>query len=1036
MKEETMPVDDAQSKPLDVEAVRQRLTEAKGPRYWRSLSELAGTPEFEELVHREFPRHASEWPEGFSRRGFLELSAASLALAGLTACTRQPEESIVPYVKQPEDIVPGKPLYYATAHEVGGYAQGLLVESHMGRPTKVEGNPEHPASLGATDAFSQAAILGLYDPDRSQVATKLGRVATWSQFVDELKARLPALTALGGEGLAVLTGTVTSPTLGAQLQALGQKLPQARWHQYEPAGPHSARAAAREAFGSPVHTRYDFSQADVIVALDADFLTQGPGAVRAAREFGRRRKAARSGQAAAMNRLYCVESSPTVSAAQADHRLALPPEGVAAFAAALAAEVGVGGAAGATADANIATWAKAVGDDLKAHRSRGAVIAGECAPPAVHVLAHAINEALGNFGTAVILTEPVEAQPEDQLASIAALTEAMKAGKVDTLLILGGNPVYDAPAELGFAAALGKVGFRVHLSLYDDETSAYCQWHLAGAHAFEAWGDSRSLDGTVTLIQPLIAPLYGGKTSYDVLALFGDTTDASAFESVRAHWQKTLPANGAFEAAWRRAVHDGFLAESTAPAATGIVSVAAVAKAAATAREARPGHVGMTLLFRPDPTIFDGRFANNGWLQELPKPLTRLTWDNALMLSPRDAATLGVKSEELVEMQAGGLTLAVPAWVLPGHADGCATLHLGYGRSRAGRVGSGCGVDAYPLRTSAEPWARHGVTVRKADGKAVLASTQEHFDIEQQSEEAAHRHLVRHGSLADFAADPAFAQHMGHGAPGPDKSLYPPHPYTGNSWGMAVDLSACTGCNACVVACQSENNIAVVGKEQVRRGREMHWIRIDRYFEGDLHDPGVHHQPVMCMHCELAPCEVVCPVAATVHGPEGLNEMVYNRCVGTRYCSNNCPYKVRRFNFLLYSDFETEVLKMARNPDVTVRSRGVMEKCSYCVQRINHARIDAKRDGQAGRAIRDGEIVTACQQACPAEAIVFGNLNDPEAEVNRWKASPLNYGLIEDLGTRPRTTYLAKLSNPNPALAAPGGAGGHEAAGAHDGGHA
>ncbi len=1036
-----MPVDDAQQ-PLDVEAVRQRLSAAKGPRYWRSLSELAGTPEFEELVHREFPRHAAEWPEGVSRRGFLELSAASLALAGLSACTRQPAESIVPYVKQPEDIVPGKPLFYATAHEVGGYGQALLVEAHMGRPTKVEGNPEHPASLGATDAFSQAAILGLYDPDRSQVVTKLGRVSTWSAFVDELKARLPALTALSGEGLRILTGTVTSPTLGAQLQTLSEKLPQARWHQYEPAGAHSARAAARAAFGSPVETRYDLAQADVIVALDSDFLTQGPGAVRYARDFARRRKVPKPGvvnvvRDPGMNRLYCVESSPTVTSAQADHRLALPPAGVTAFAAALAgevgaAQVGAGGGDAAATNPKITAWAKVVAEDLQTHGARTAVIAGECAPPAVHVLAHAINQVLGNSATAVIHSEPVEVEPEDQLASIAALTADMAAGKVDTLLILGGNPVYDAPAELGFAQALAKVGFRVHLSLYDDETSAHCQWHLAAAHAFETWGDTRSFDGTVTLMQPLIEPLYGGKSAYDVLALFGDTTDASAYESVRAHWQRSLLTGGAFDAGWRRAVHDGFLPASEAPAKAVVVSPAAVANAVAATRADASGHGGMTLVFRPDPTIYDGRFANNGWLQELPKPLTRLTWDNALMLAPRDAAQLGVGSESLVTVAAAGRALTVPAWVLPGHAEGCATLHLGYGRSRAGRVGDGRGADAYFLRTVAEPWTRAGITVRKAGGSLTLASTQEHFDIEQQTEEAEHRHLVRHGSVADFGADPEFAKKQGHGAPGPDETLYPPHPYTGYSWGMVVDLSSCVGCNACVVACQSENNIPVVGKDQVHRGREMHWIRVDRYFQGDLDDPGVHHQPVMCMHCELAPCEVVCPVAATVHGPEGLNEMVYNRCVGTRYCSNNCPYKVRRFNFLLYSDFETEVLKMARNPDVTVRSRGVMEKCSYCVQRINHARIDAKRQD---RPIQDGEITTACQQACPAEAIVFGNLNDPEAEVNRWKASPLNYGLIEDLGTRPRTTYLAKLSNPNPALASPH-AGGHEAPGAHDGGHA
>jgi MoCo/4Fe-4S cofactor protein with predicted Tat translocation signal len=1008
-------------RPLDLATVRERLARARGPQYWRSLEELAGSDGFRELLEREFPRFAAEWPAGFSRRSFLELAGASLALAGLTACTRQPAETIVPYVRQPENIVPGRPLYYATAMELSGAAIGLLVESHMGRPTKAEGNPEHPGSLGATDVFAQASLLDLYDPDRAQVVSHLGRVDTWGNFFGDLKARVEALGALGGEGLRFLTGTVASPTLGAQLGGAIARFPKARWHQYEPCGRHAARAAARDAFGAPAELRYDLSRADVIVALDADFLTSGPGWVRTARDFARRRKV-HEDAGAGMNRLYAVESAPTATSAQADHRLALPPAQVGAFAAALAAALGVAEAAGAGASQlpeEARAWVAAVAADLTAHRGAGLVLAGEEAPPAVHVLAHAINQRLGNLGTTAVAIEPVEAAPVDQLASIRELAADMAAGAVDTLIILGGNPVYDAPADCDFAAAMEKVARRVHLSLYDDETSNYCHWQLPAAHYLESWSDTRAFDGTASIVQPLIAPLYGGRTAHEVLALFGDTTDATAYELVRAHWQGRGLGGGDFEGAWKKALNDGVIPATAAAEKAVTVAPAAVARAVAAVSEAAGAAAsGYELAFRPDPGVYDGRFANNGWLQELPRPLTRLTWDNAVAMSPRTAEALGVGTEDLVDLDDGqGRQVTGPVWVLPGHADGCLTVHLGFGRERAGRVGNGAGFSAYRLRTSGAPWVARGVAVRRREGTYPLASTQSHWDMELQTREAAERHLVRHGTLEQFRRQPDFVSHIGHPPPAADESLYPGFDYPDYAWALSVDLSSCVGCNACVVACQSENNIPVVGKEQVLAGREMHWIRIDRYFEGELEDPAIHHQPVMCMHCEQAPCEVVCPVGATVHSPEGLNVMVYNRCVGTRYCSNNCPYKVRRFNFFLYSDFDTEVLKMGRNPDVTVRSRGVMEKCSYCLQRINQARIAADREG---RKIREGEITTACQQACPADAIVFGNLGDADSRVRRWKASPLDYGLLTDLNTRPRTTYLAKLSNPNPALAGGG----------------
>jgi molybdopterin-containing oxidoreductase family iron-sulfur binding subunit len=999
---------------------------------WRSLDELAASPGFEEMLHREFPRFASEWlPDdgsGVSRRRFLQLSSASLALAGLTACTRQPLESIVPYVEQPEQVVPGDPLYFATALSMGGYAQGVLVESHTGRPTKVEGNPQHPANPGGgTDLFAQASILQLYDPDRSGVLTHLGQIRTWIEFQRELAPKARALQALNGAGLRILTGAVTSPTLAAQLEDLLARFPEARWYQWEPAGRHNAHRAAVSAFGRPVETRYDLARADVVLALDSDFLTQGPGAVRYAHEWAERRRAgagAATGRPdpGAMNRLYAVESMPTNTGSVADHRLAAKPSEIARFALALAAELGVAGAAaGGELQEEAARWLPAVAADLRRAGPGALVMAGDGAPPAVHVLAHAMNDALGATGSTVHHTEPVAARPADQVEEIRTLAAELHAGQVDTLLILGANPAFDAPADLEMEDALTQAGLRIHVGLYQDETSRFCQWHVPQAHALESWGDARSLDGTVSIVQPLILPLYRGRSFHEVLAQLSDRPDATAQELVRERWQAELPDEGA----WRRALHDGFVPGTEAPEVA--VSAGRVAEAAADAMAYPSGGgkvVGGSLevCFRPDPAVWDGSFANNGWLQELPRPATRLTWDNAALMSPATAREQGITGIEpdltherpIVGFQVNGRRLDVPVWVLPGHADDAVTLHFGQGRRQGGRVAEGVGFDVYPLRTTDALWAAGGGTVAAGEVRRryPMATTQDHFSMEG-------RHLVRSGTLDEYRENPSFVKEMGHDIP--DVSFYPGWEYEGYKWGLAVDLNVCTGCNACVVACQSENNIPVVGKEQVMKGREMHWIRIDRYFEGeDEHGvTAVHHQPVLCMHCEQAPCEVVCPVAATVHSSEGLNDMVYNRCVGTRYCSNNCPYKVRRFNFLKYTDHETEVLKMARNPDVTVRQRGVMEKCTYCVQRISQARIDAKVAGQRGRGdgkIPTDSIQTACQQACPSGALVFGDLNDPEAQVTRRKAEPLNYALLEELGTRPRTTFLAKLRNPNPAL--------------------
>ncbi len=993
--------------PLDVAAVRARLATEKGPAYWRSLDELAQSEAFVDLLHREFPRQAAIWDDNLSRRRFLSLAGASLALAGLASCSPRKLEKIVPYVKQPEDLVPGKPLYFASSFVLGGHATGVLVESHTGRPTKIEGNPDHPASRGASDIHAQASVLALYDPDRAQVVTRRGETSTWPLFAAEMDAVMKAHRALKGAGLVLLTEAVGAPALAGQIAALRAELPLMRWVEYEPGARTAATTGARRAFGAPVDVRYDLTPAQRILALDSDFLATGPGAIAYARDFAAARRVAHGAGEPAMNRLYAVESMPTATGTLADHRIPLRASAIEAFTLAVAADLGVDGAAAPSLDPELARAAAAIARDLAAHRGASLVVAGDTLPAELHTLVHGMNAVLGNLGATVIAIDPVMPRPGAEPATLAELVQDLRAGKVDTLLILGGNPVYNAPADLDFATAMDKARLCVHLSLYADETAENCHWHIPEAHYLEAWSDARAHDGTHSIGQPLIEPLYGGKSAPEVLAALAGQPAAKGLDLLRAEVRRLYPAVTDFEAFWRRSLHDGVILESAAPArAVAVDPAAVVAAAVALAARSRPADAAaIELNLRLDPTVHDGRFANLGWLQELPKPWTRLTWDNAVLMSPRTAEALGVKNEDVLTVRAGERAVEGPAWILPGHADGAVTIHLGYGRSRAGHVGDGAGFNAYPLRTSEAPWHLAAVAVEKTGRHHELASTQDHWSMEG-------RPFVRSASLAEYVAHPEFAHAIAEDPP-KDLSLYPGFTYEGNAWGMAIDFGSCLGCNACVVACQAENNIPVVGKSQVLNGREMHWIRIDRYFGGDLDRPTIDHQPVLCMHCEQAPCEPVCPVTATAHSDEGLNDMAYNRCIGTRYCSNNCPYKVRRFNWLQYTDKKTPVFDLMRNPDVTVRNRGVMEKCSYCVQRINHARIAATRED---RPIRDGEVVTACQQACPTEAIIFGNLNDPASAVARWKGDPRNYGILTELNTRPRTTYLAKLRNPNPEL--------------------
>ncbi|MCB1056326.1 MAG: TAT-variant-translocated molybdopterin oxidoreductase, partial [Acidobacteria bacterium] len=893
---------------LEPAEVRERLKGTSGRTYWRSLEELAQTEEFEDMLHREFPRQASEWDEGVSRRRFLQLSAAGLSLAGLTACTRQPPERIVPYVDQPEDVTPGRALYFATAGVEAGFATGFLVESQMGRPIKVEGNPDHPASLGSTSARAQAGVLDLYDPDRSDSVRHLGRPSQWPSFTAALEPVLTAQESLGGEDLRILTGTVTSPSLAAQMESFQKRFPKARWHQWEPAAGVAAEGA-RLAFGEPLNSYYDLSKAQVILCLDADLLGEGPAQVRYARDFAAGRKAQETGNA--MSRLYVVESTPTQTGATADHRLPLSGAEIGHFALALAAELGVAGARrpSAALSETAERWVKALAEDLAAHRGTSVVAPGDYTSPALWALAMAINETLGNLGSTVLVTDPVVVEPEGGAATLADLVEDMNAGKVQALVILGSNPIFTAPAALEFAKAIQQVPLRVHQGLYADETAEYCHWHIPESHWLEGWSDARAFDGTVTIVQPLIEPLYESYTAQSVVAQLVGAGGSSAYELVQKHWQ----GQGMSDAAWRKALNDGLVAGSAlAPRAAG-VSGDALARAVAQLDTAAEG-TGLELHFRPDASAYDGRYANNGWLQELPRPLTKLTWDNALMISAADVERLGLagemsdfhilpeqlKGEEkkaahllsasgrMVRLTVDGQSLEVPLWVLPGQAEGTVTLHLGYGRRRAGSVGTGVGFDASQVRSADGSWSHSGATLERLGDRHELASTQLHQNIPVETQEADKRHLVRSVTLADFVANPGLIAEMGH-AEDEKYSFMPGYEYDEYRWGMVIDLNSCIGCSACVVACQAENNIPVVGKEQVKRGREMHWIRVDRYYSGGLKDPAIYSQPVPCMQCEQAPCELVCPVGATVHNQHGLNDMVYNRCVGTRYCSNNCP---------------------------------------------------------------------------------------------------------------------------------------------------
>ncbi len=988
------------------------------PAQWRSLGDREGRSELR--IWRE-----GEFPEGFfggggpDRREFLKLMGASLAMLGAARC-RWPAEPIVPFAHRPEGYVPGAPKRYATAMELAGAATGLLVTSYDGRPIKIEGNPRHPYSLGGTSAWHQASLLGLYDPDRSrhpvQRAGQDESRASWEAAAAFLRGQFAQLAAREGRGLYVLAAASSSPTLGRLRARLLEQEPRAEWLEYEPFSHEDAeREGTRLACGQPLRVHPRFDRARVVLLLDADPWLAHPAAVRYIHDFSQ----ARRGPAEARPRVWAVEAAHSLSGSLADHRLPLRPSELADFAVRLAAQLflglGLAPPAGFGEVRALEAWRGggraddllgALARDLWSARGDALILAGPRVAPEIHALVYLLNHALGSAGRAVTYTEAPEPSRAAHAEAIRRLADRLEAGRVDTLLLLDVNPAFDAPADLEFARRLEKAKTAIHVGPYRDETARLCAWHLPLAHYLESWGDARAWDGTWSIVQPLIEPLWEGRTAAELLSLCVEQAPQRAYALVRETFRDAF-GPGAVEDGWRQALHEG-LVEGTAwrevmlPVARGEWWDAAFAQAGASAARRE----GWELVFCLDAKVYDGRFANNAWLQELPDPMTKLTWDNALLLAPRDAQRLGVTDGDLVRVQAAERALELPALVLPGQAPGSASVALGYGRRAAGAVGGGVGAEVQTLRP-ADGRLVAEVRLERTGARRELACTQDHWTMDRlgaAERELRARRFARQVELRDFLADPHRAV-RGEGEFHP-VALWREHTYPGHRWAMAIDLDACVGCGACVVACQAENNVPVVGKREVLRGHEMHWIRVDRYFSGDPEAPSVHHQPVTCHHCENAPCESVCPVAATVHDSEGLNVMVYNRCIGTRYCSNNCPYKVRRFNWFHYTKKTGHLEAMVFNPEVTVRSRGVMEKCTFCVQRIQSARIAARREG---RELRDGDVVPACAQACPAQAIVFGDLNDPGSRVRAAFDDARAYALLEEQNVRPRLRYLARL---------------------------
>jgi len=1038
-----------------------------GVGYWRDLEQLAETPAVEEMMAHEFPGYTPGSmlsAGGASRRRFLKLMGASMAMAGLTltGCRRWPKEHLAPYSTNPAGRMPGVPEQYATAWEFGGVAQPLLVTSYDGRPIKIEGNPSHPGSwtvkgkLGSADAFAQATVLEMYDPDRSREfldrSTDKVKVWHWEGFSEKAGEHFGKMKG-SGAGFAILSEATTSPSVLDMKKRLLAAFPQAKWYEYEPLSRDAEMEGSKRAFGRPVRSVLHLDKASAVVLFDADLLGTHPAHVRYAGDWAERRRSADHGE---MNRVYIAETCFSITGTVADVRLPVHPGRIDALVRALAKQVGVAGVSG---DEKLSkdeeAFVDAAASDLKGAGGAGVVSVGPAASVEAVALSHAINQQLGAVGKCVTLIDEPAGDRSSHFAAIAELVKQMTAGKVDTLLILGGNPAYDAPADLDFANALKSVKASIRLGLYDDETSKLCKWHIPRAHYLESWGDARAWDGSVGIVQPLILPLFGGKSVIEVLAMIAGDKVTAGDQIVRRTWKEQFIKGGDFERTWRRVLEAGVLENSAS------APIQATAKAGGggeagngAAATSEPSKGAFYLKFEPDSHVHDGRFANNAWLQETPDSLTKVVWDNAAMISVKDAQDLEIKTGDVLKLAANGRWMEIAAYVMPGQPIGVIGLPLGYGRTSAGSIGEKLGFNTYNLRASTTPYVIAGAQVAKTGETYTLCLTALHHLIDKVGMDGRQERiggkgesgrLVREATFAEFKKD-SKSPHKGFEGAARLQLFKPPHTFNDtHAWGMTIDLNTCIGCNACAVACQAENNVPVVGKDQVLMHRMMAWLRIDRYFKGDAADPQIDviHQPMMCQHCENAPCEQVCPVGATMHDTEGLNTMVYNRCVGTRYCSNNCPYKVRRFNYfdwhakpprnktgVLYPGLPDQqqndvdkIRRMQFNPEVTVRMRGVMEKCTYCTHRIARAKINTRN---AGTDVKDGDIITACQQACPTQAITFGNLNEKTAAVVGLQRLDRAYDVLGDLDTRPRTRYLAKLRNP-----VGGGAGASSSPGEH-----
>ena len=1052
---------------IELDVIDPKTDDREEPkeRFWRSLPQLKRETSGDGAAgaEPEFGPEAGEPPSGASRRQFLQLMGAAMAMAGLTAC-RRPVERILPYARKPEDVIPGIPQQYATGMPFRGTLRPLLVESHEGRPTKVEGNPEHPMSNGGTSSFEQASVLNLYDPDRSKTALREGSEASWSQFIEF--SRQFADDAAQKE-IALLMEPTSSPTILSAVERLRGRFPNLRVVEYSAEGEDAVRLGMQQAYGRPLQPSYDFTEADVVLSLDADFLEGSrPGFLQNNQTFfeGRRLESTDDD----MNRLYAVESAYTTTGGTADHRLRMKASVIPAFAATIAAELGVGSAPDYDWSEKEAIYAREIARDLREAGSGAVVLAGETQPPEVHALAMALNQRLESLGGAVSLLDTGREARPSQEDALADLAEDMNAGTVDAVIMMGVNPVYDAPAALNVADGLKRVDETIHVGLHVDETARASRWHLPAAHYLETWGDGRSHDGTLSVVQPLIAPLYDDAKSYaEVLNVLATGIDAAGYDLVRNEWRGRV--SGGFEDEWRRALHDGYLADTgydaVQPGSPSVPSIDA------------PSSDGIEIVFRLDSKVLDGSFANNAWMQELPDPVTKITWDNVAVMSAATAEELGLSADgtydygqengysegnfyvDRIDLTVNGQTVNLPVWVQPGLPDGTIGVTLGYGRAistnrepegtpfwdtddqtdvyfdgpiaggvdeATGEPKNSVGVRVAHLRPSGSRVATEASVEKNGDGY-LIATTQEAGTMQG-------RPIVRWGSLDEFRENPEFVMDEEEPVPGyeyetfeeypemwaenhPSESeAYKDNPYFDNQWGMVIDLNTCTGCNACVVACTSENNVQVVGKEEVSNGRHMYWLRMDRYYVSgseSTDDPEMMMQPVMCQHCENAPCESVCPVAATIHSPDGTNQMIYNRCIGTRYCSNNCPYKVRRFNFYNWTKTLPAEVQMAQNPNVTVRSRGVMEKCSWCIHRV---RDHQSRADNENRDLRADEVQTACQQACPTNAITFGDLNNEDSEVVKQKKNPRRYELLSYLNVKPRLSYLGRVRNSNPRL--------------------